>query len=206
MSNISFDPYKTQGNFSGSFNISSNGFIQGDAQDDPAIRLQLCQGVLDSGVTSSVYGGIGVIECVPKEADSVQGSDIKIATTTICNAFLVSNQAYHGISTPSSPVPLFPAGSSVHYYRLGSHARIPLKISSAVAALAASNTDVSNEGVGFVWDVTNNQVDVYSSATSGNPKVAIRLLKVSSSGNLVVSVDGSGNAKWVDQPCGLFEI
>lgn len=206
MANISFDPFKTQGNFGGGFNVSSNGLVQGDAQDDPAIQLLLRQGLLDASVTTAVYGGMGVMECVPTEDNSVCGSNIKNASATICNAFLVNNRAYHGIITPNNQVPMFPAGSSVHYYAIGSKARIPLPVSAAVAALATGSVDSGNESQGFVWNLTTKKIDVYSSATSANPKVPVRLLKISNSGNLVVSVDASGNASWVDQPCGLFEI
>ncbi|MFP1463125.1 hypothetical protein ACLB1E_23575 [Escherichia coli] len=41
-------------------------------------------------------------------------------------AFTVFNQAFHGITTPDNPVPLYLAGGFVHYYRVGSGARIPL--------------------------------------------------------------------------------
>lgn len=205
--NISFDPYKTQGNFAGGFNVSSSGFIQGDAQDDPAIRLELCQGTLDQSVANPIWGGIGIMECVASTGSNVSGADIKNPTSTVCNAFAVFNQAYHGITTPNNPVPLFGAGSSVHYYRIGSRARVPLPISAAVAALAVSNADSALSGQGFVWDTTNNVVDVYSSHSSNNPKVAIRLLTVSLLGNLTATKNASGNVVWQNnQPIGLFQI
>lgn len=77
MADINFDPFKTQGSFAGSFNVESRGLTQGDAQDDPAIRLQLCSGTLDKNLDAPVWGGIGVVECVSTVAENVSGSTIK---------------------------------------------------------------------------------------------------------------------------------
>lgn len=205
MADINFAPFKTQGSFSGSFNVESRGLTQGDAHDDPAIRLQLCSGTLADDLDAPVWGGIGVVECISTVETNVSGSTIKKATASVCNAFTVFNQAYHGITTASNPVPLYLAGGSVHYYRLGSGARIPLPISAAVAALATGNDPVGADG--FVWDMTANCVDVYSSGSSYNPKVNISLLMISTQGNLTVKKETSGNVVWENnKPCGLFLI
>lgn len=206
MSDINFSPFKTQGAFTGMFNVESRGLTQGDAHDDPAVRLQLCTGALAADVDAPVWGGIGVMECISKAAENVAGSAIKKASASVCNAFTVFNQAHHGVTTAGNPVPLYLAGGSVHYYRIGSLARIPLPISEAVAALA-KNGDEPVGSDGFVWDMTNNVIDVYSSASSGNPKVNIKLLMVSLQGNLTVKKEAGGNVVWEnDKPCGLFLI
>lgn len=60
---------------------------------------------------------------------------------------------------------------------------------------------------GFVWDLTNNVVDIYSSSSSGNPKVDIKLLMVSAQNNLTIAKDSDGNVTWdTSKPCGLFLI
>ncbi|AYL42252.1 hypothetical protein [Citrobacter freundii] len=203
MSDITFNPFKTQGSPSGMFNVESRGLTQGDAQDDPAIRLQLCSGSLTS--TNPVWAGMGVIECIATTQTNVAGSAIVPASASACNAFTVSNQAYHSIITPGNNVPLYVGGGSVHYYRVGSGARIPLPISAEVAALANGTEPVGSDG--FVWDLTNNIIDVYKSATSGNPKVNIKLIMVSQQGNLTVKKNTDGTVAWEDnKPCGLFLI
>ncbi|MFP1495969.1 hypothetical protein ACLB1Q_06605 [Escherichia coli] len=55
MADINFHPFKNRGAFGGLFNVESRGLMQGDAQDDPAIRLQLCSGRLDSKITQPVW-------------------------------------------------------------------------------------------------------------------------------------------------------
>lgn len=203
MSAISFDPFKTQGAPTGMFNVESRGLTQGDAHDDPAVRLQLCSGTLDS--SDVVWAGMGVMECIATTATNIAGANVKPATASVCNAFTVSNQAYHGIITAGNNVPLFISGGSVHYFRIGSGARIPLPITAEVAALADGNEAVGSDG--FVWDLTNNVIDVYSSASSANPKLNIKLLMVSQQGNLTVKKNTDGTVVWEnDKPCGLFLI
>ncbi|GAB7412105.1 MULTISPECIES: hypothetical protein [Enterobacter] len=203
MSNISFDPFKTQGSPTGMFNVESRGLVQGDAQDDPAIRLQLSSGTWSGA--DPVWAGVGAMECIATDAANIAGSNMKPATAAVCNAFIVSNQAYHGIITAGNNVPLYVGNGSVHYYRVGSGARIPLPVSAAVAALATGDDAVGADG--FVWDLTNNVIDVYSSATSGNPKLDIKLLMVSQKGNLTVKKNTDGTVVWEnDKPCGLFLI
>lgn len=203
MADINFNPFKTQGAPKGMFNVESRGLTQGDAQDDPAIRLQLCSGSLVDNLDAPVWGGIGVVECVSTVGTNVSGSTIKKATASICNAFTVFNQAFHGVTTASSPVPLYLAGGSVHYYRVGSGARLPLPVSATVAALATGSDPVGADG--FVWDLAANCIDIYSSSTSGNPKVNISLLMISTQGNLTVKKETRGDVVWENgKPCGLF--
>lgn len=203
---ISFDPFKTQGTTSGLFNVESRGMTQGDAWDDPAVRLQLCSGLMHTEVDAPVWGGVGLIECISDPTINVAGATLKKATATACNAFAVVNQAHHGITTAGNPVPLFMPGGSVHYYRIGSQARIPLPISAAVAALADGSNAVDGGDV-FVWNITDNLVDVYSEDAPDNPKIGISLLMVSNSGNLTVKKEDSGSVVWeFDKPCGLFLI
>ena len=145
------------------------------------------------------------MECIAPAKDSVNGAVIKQATKDACNAFTVFNQAFHGITTPDNPVPLYLAGGFVHYYRVGSGARIPLPVSAEVVALADGNNTVAASG--FVWDLAKNMVDVYSGSPGANPKVDIKLLMVSVDGNLTVKKEDGGNVVWeIGKPCGLFLI
>jgi hypothetical protein len=200
---MQFNPYQNQGGFAGMFNVESRGLTQGDAQDDPAIRLQLCSGMYDKTAMNTIWGGVGVVETLTPANMNVVGSTIKPATAVV-NAFTVFNQAFHGITMAGSPVPQFLPGGSVHYFRLGSSARIPLPISADVAAMAEDGAAVTGDG--FVWDTEQNLVDVLSSGSSAFPQIAIKLLMVSPDGNLTVKKQSNGNLVWADMPCGLFMI
>lgn len=192
--------FKTGPAFKNSFNVESFGLVQGDAQDDPAVRLLLAAGVLADDVVGSMWGGMGIIESVPKSSEAMLGAVIRQATATSCNGFMVMNQANHGVVTPNNGVPQFMAGNGVHYYRLGTGARIPLPISAAVAALANGTT--STTSTQFKWDPAAQVIDV---ATTGG--ISIRLLKVSPAGNMAAVQDATTkDVNWEDKPMGLFSI
>lgn len=223
---INFEPFKTQGNFKGSFNLESRGYVQGDAQADPAVRLQLSSGWLPNDFDGPVFGGMPVLECLTNTGMNVAGSTIQEATTA-ANAIIVFNQAYHGVITASSNVPQYLPGGTVHYYRMGSLARIPMAISAAVLDLATSGTTPVNQV--FVWDAENLYVDVQGTdggggfsvddAKEGEDEAAaaaadtrvvlnIKLLQVADQGNnLTIVKDENGSLSWAhDQPIGVFMI
>lgn len=204
---INYEPWKTQGGFSNSFNVESDGLTQGDAQDDPAVRLQLCTGHIDKNFKGSMWGGYGILEQIAGITTTSTGSIISAATTTQINGFTVFNQAYHGVITASSPVPQFTSPGTIHYYRFGSLARIPLPITAAVAALANENSPTPVDATDFIWDTTKFIIDIGSSGSAG-PKVPIKLLKVvGANNNLTVKKNDDGTLVWdTTMPIGLFMI
>lgn len=194
---ISLQPMATTNAF-GLFNVNSQGYTQGDAQDDPAVKFYLAGGVLASSVTSPVWGGMPIQELIPTSATqpgtNLLGSSIANATDQsghIATGLVVYNQAYNGITTPQSTAPLFSAGMTVNYYRFGSGARIPLPCDSSVVSLDGSSVSET-----VYWDYTNNILTANIPA-SGQAALPVKILRVSSSGNKVVSYNsGTGNANW----------
>lgn len=207
MGQIAFNPWKTQGNFTNSFNVESDGLTQGDAQDDPAVHLQLCTGHIDKNFTGAMWGGYGILEQIAGITTTSTGSIISPATESQINGFTVFNQAYHGIITASSSVPQYTSPGTIHYYRFGSLARIPLPITAAVAALANEDSPTPVDATDFIWDTTNFIVDVGSSGGTG-PTVKIKLLKVvGANNNLTVKKNEDGTLTWdTTKPIGLFMI
>ena len=160
-------------NAAGSFNISSSGFIQGIALDDPSARNYLSGGVLNSSETLPMWGGVAISETVSpvstniaSTSNSSLGGYITRATTISTSGgagsitgWSVFNQAHSMITSPQSPVPLAPSGGMVNFYRLGSNARI---------AVAADPALVSQEGVittaQLSWDFVNQRLIPFSGA------------------------------------------
>ncbi|EMO5715248.1 hypothetical protein RVW00_000173 [Enterobacter bugandensis] len=200
MSDIPFNPFKTYG-VSAGFTVDTEGFVQGDALPDPAVEQQLCSGVLDGGITTPVYPGVGLIERITKGGD--QGSilaDVTAGSLASCNAFAVSNRAYHMILTPGNTVPRYMAGGSVHYYRLGSNARIPLPVSPQVALLSGPVGAQS-----LYWDPVGMRIDI---AADPADAIRIRLLEVSDSGGMTIVYNPTTQGlSWNTQnPIGIFQI
>ena len=187
---ISLNPMATT-NAKGLFSTNSNGFTQGDAQDDPAVKFALAGGVLSTAATSPVWGGIPVQEFVPSNNSNVLGSTLLQATTTdVPQAIVVFNQGFGGITTPSSTAPLYSPGMSVNYYRFGSGARIPLALDPASVTLEG---DLISTTVYFNY--TTNLLTV--TQPSGQAALPVKVLKISTQNNKTVSYSSvTGNANW----------
>lgn len=165
MAEITINPALTS-TAGGSFNVSSDGLIQGMAYPDPAVRYALNQGQLASAETVPMWGGVPVYEkaaAAPAAGDL--GSTLGRATTVTGGskpilAWSVFDQAYGMINSPQSPVQLAYGGGSINYYRAGSKARIAVKADPNLISLRGGliNASVS-------WDFVNSQLIPYSAPT-----------------------------------------
>jgi hypothetical protein len=180
-------------NAAGLFQTNSNGFTQGDAQDDPAVKFALSGGVLSTSATTPLWGGVPISEDIPA-ASTVPGSGVLgstiIQATADANAtgICVFNQAYGGITTPQSDVPLFSPGMSVNFYRFGSGARIPLRCSASLVSLDGG---LITQQVSY--DYAAQELVPYDSSNA----FPVKVLRISVSNNRTVSYNsGTGNANW----------
>lgn len=180
-------------NAAGSFAITSEGYVQGFALDDPSVRNQLAAGIVSPSASSPMWGGEAITESLPTagtESDSVT-SVLTLATAeTNITGFTVFNQSAAMYQSAQSPCPLAPAGGGLNFYRLGSGARIPVACSSAVAAALAGvavNTAV-------YWDYTNQ---VLLNAPGGTALPVLLVGVVTSANAQVVTYNsGTGFATW----------
>lgn len=166
---IATNPYATT-NATGSFTVDSTGYIQGTALDSPNTRNNLAGGVLAQTETIPMWGGVGISEVVPGATgapNSAMGGTITRATTqTVTSAggltgFSVFDQNYAGVNTPQSPVPLTPSGGGVHFYRMGSGARIAVAIDPSLVSLEGN---IITQQVS--WDFNNQVLQPYDAATA----------------------------------------
>jgi len=190
---IAFNPMLTT-NAQGLFNTNSAGFTQGDAQDDPAVKFFLAGGIVTSSASTPLWGGLPISEDIPAAATqpgtNTLGSTIALATNLAnTTGISVFNQAYGGVTTPTSTAPQFAAGSSINYYRFNSGARIPLRINPALVSLDGGliTQQVS-------WDYTAQWITTYD----GTNAFPVRILNISTTGNKTVSYNsGTGAVNWI---------
>jgi len=168
--NITINPALTT-NALGSFNVSSEGYVQGTMLDDPSARYALAGGVLASSETIPMWGGVGIYEFVaggsnnyvgnPGGPAGVQGGQVGRATaltgSKALTGFSVFNQAHAMINSPQSPVPLAGSGQQVNFFRLGSRARIAVACDPILASL--SGADIITTQVS--WDFVNQLLVPY---------------------------------------------
>lgn len=166
---ITFNPM-AQTNALGSFNVTADGLIQGMAMADPASRFALNMGVVGSGETNPMWGGLGISEAIPGTAGTtaVQLGSLITRATVIGNSgvagqltgFTVFDQGHSMVNWPQSPVPTASPGMSIPYYRLGSGARIALPCSSTLSAAMLSNP-INNP---VSWDFVAQELVPYGAA------------------------------------------
>jgi hypothetical protein len=192
--NISFNPMATT-NAGGLFNVNSNGYTQGDAQDDPAIKFKLAGGVYAAANTTPIWGGMPMTEYVATVTSSsvpgtgVLGPQLLAATSgeTDISCWCVVNQAFAGLTTPQSPAQTYGPGMSVNFYRNGSGARIPLRLNpAAVSAIEGGAVNVQ-----FYWNWANNWITVTNTDYALPTSFKVLSISPSSNANKTVSYNGT---------------
>jgi hypothetical protein len=167
VASFSINPSLTT-NAAGLFSVSETGYVQGFYMDDPASRNWLSGGLLDPAESLPMWGGVGIYEHIPLStagattASAALGGYVGRATTLTAaqaktlTGFSVFNQAYNGLTSPQSTVPLTASGMSVNFFRLGSQARIAVQADPALISLdgAIITSQVS-------WDFVNQRLVPY---------------------------------------------
>jgi hypothetical protein len=157
----------------GTFNVTSDGYIQGMALDQPAVRYALSGGVLISSATVPMWGGVAISENIAPTAgfDISMGGTIMQATqvptsgsggsTGDITGFSVFDQNHAMLNSPATPVPLAYSGMPVLFYRLGSGARIPVACDPALGSLEGSVTTTQ-----VSWNFADQTLQPYDASTS----------------------------------------
>jgi hypothetical protein len=171
--NLAISPYSTT-NSPGAFNISSKGYIAGQALPDPALRNELAGGILANTETLPMFGGVGISELIlTSTSNSLPrgelGSTIVRATTLtplaagVLTGFSVFDQNHAMVASPSSPVPGIGGNGQVNFYRLGSGIRIAVACAPALVNLQGQliTSQVS-------WDFGAQQLVPYNVAYPAN--------------------------------------
>jgi hypothetical protein len=184
-------------NANNTFYSTSDGGVQGFAQDDPATRFQLRSGVVAPSQSTPLWGGMGISVNLPAgvEASSLKAVLTLASAETNLMGFTVWNQSLATILNPSAqdPVPLAGAGNgtnpggAINFYLLGSNAQIWVQCSSTVAG--ALKAGAYNQAV--YWDYTN-QVLLNS---PGGTAIPVEVVDLSTNGN--AQVVGAGGTSWV---------
>lgn len=199
---ISINPMATT-NAAGTFTTTLDGFIQGMAMDDPAMRNQLTGGTLDPAETSPIWGGIPIWEML-SAGEQAMRPIVKHADATHLTGISVFNQDHSMVSTPSSSVPVALPGMTVMLYRFGSLARIPMMADPALAA-ALPGLPISPSAL--YWDPVNYWVTLTAGGSFALP-TNIKIIGWNNGNSMTVAYNtGTGYATWVrNGNCVLISI
>ena len=160
---VTFNPFLTSAGNAGLFNVDADGVRQGTAYPDPSTRYRLRGCTLADTETLPMWGGVGVYMNVPGGTGNprynlgpVCGRATALTGSTALAGFSVFDQAYDGITSPQSPVPLFGTSMFVAVYPLGSLARIAVACDPSLTSLRQGPI-----GANVSWDFTNQLLVPY---------------------------------------------
>lgn len=186
---VTFNPYITT-NGAGSFNVTSDGGVQGMFMDDPAIRYQLDGGILATAETLPMWGGVGLKLTVPPATQNDALGPVIGRATAYANllGFSVFNQNGAAVISTASDVPLVGSLGQVNFFRLGCGARIWLQADASFAATLQNNLE--NQQVS--WDFTNQKLIAFATTA-----LTCEVLKVAIGNSMIVNYNsGTGVATW----------
>lgn len=166
---VPFNPYATT-NASGSFGVSSVGYIQGVPMDNPANMQDLYAGLLASTETLPMWGGVAVMNNIPIQGNLI-GNIQRADNYADISGFSVYSQDYAMLSSPQSPAPVTLIGGQVNWYPLGCGMLVPLAINATLAASLQNGTTL--QSVQVSWDFTNQQIVTFNTTALSVKIVAI---------------------------------
>ncbi len=189
--NVNFNPMLTLTGSNNSFQLDSQGYIQGAFMDDPVSRMWVLPGIVASSNTQPFWGGLPIQENVPTMAGHTNGTlagELVIpANAGDVTGFTLFNRAHNMIITPGNPVPVAAIGMNIAYARLGSNLRIPLPASSSLVS-ALEGGSIAQQ---VSWDFDTQELTTYVSGT--NDPLPVKVLNVHGNSK-IVSWDSSTNA------------
>lgn len=168
MSGFISNPYKTS-TPTGMFSHYTDGVRQGNSFADAASQNYLASGLYSNTSGLALWGGLPIVNTVGNRLFSgVSGGVVERASTVASiTGFSVFDQAHHYTIDPSNNVPLCASGEVAHYFRMGSNARIPVRASAELVAIAQSQT--ANGGpitTQVSWDFARGQLIPYNAGVS----------------------------------------
>lgn len=183
--------------------IHSDGLMQGQVLVNPYTSAGLDAGVIASNETYPLYAGLpvslGIDTLDAKRGNVVRKSVVGNVAAGIMGFTVSQNAGTMGFQTPSSRVPLFPQGSGINFYPLGSKARIVVQIDNTLAG-TLDGSDFINTPV--MWDFTNDKLVAWVSGTdAANLQLTgIRVVQVAlatTAQNRAIAYNtGTGLATW----------
>lgn len=198
MSNlISFNPQLTTSPLN-TFQVETEGYVQGSYFDDPSTRQWLLAGQLASTVAQPIWGGMSISEMVNAPNTNQGGNTLELAAAyASLTGFTVSNQANNMVIVPGNSAQIAVAGMSMNYFRLGSNARIQVLCDSTLAA--ALDAGLTNQQVS--WDFTNQKLIAFSTTA-----LPVKVLSVNTNSKVISYNSGTGAVSWVAGTCAVIQI
>lgn len=196
---VAFNPMQTLSG-SNSFQLQSQGYIQGAFMDDPVSRMWLRSGIVSASLSQPLWGGLPIVESVPSEGNNLQTKQgvITLATTAAeITGWTVFNRAHSMLITPGNPVPQADSGMSIAYLRNNSNIRIPVKVDPALVSTLEGGSVIQQVS----WDFTNNQLIAFATTA-----LNVLIEDINANSKIVEYNSSTNTLTWSYGPAALIQI
>lgn len=203
MTGISFNPMLTSQPY-GTFDVSTQGYYQGDFVDDSSSYQYLAGGQIGSGVTQPVWGGMALTESVNAAGEGLLGTTITLASSQAnTTGFSVFTKNGAAILTPgANNVPQLQSGQTVNFFRYGSFVRIKV----AVAAADVATIEGGGVNQALYWDPALFQLTASGTAGAFQLPATTKILSVNTNSKVVTYNSGTGAVTWANGAVAVIQI
>ena len=202
--NLTFNPMQTISGSANSFQLESQGYIQGAFMDDPVGRMWVLPGKVSSSNTQPLWGGLPIQENVPSLGTHTSGTregEILYPTSAAdVTGWTFFNRAHNMVITPGNPVPQAGAGMSIAYARNGSNIRVPVPASESLVEALEGNSIAQQVS----WDFSTNQLTTHTSGT--NDPLPVKVIDVAGNSKIVNYDSTTNTLTWAYGYVALIQI
>lgn len=203
MTGISLNPMVTSQPY-GTFDVTTQGYYQGDFVDDSSSYQYLAAGLVASSVTQPVWGGMAITETMSSSGEGSLGNQLALASSagnvTGITTFLKNGSAI--ITAGASNVPQVQAGMTANFFRFGSNARIKV----AVEAALVSSLEGGAINQALYWDPALQQLTASGTSGAFQLPAATKVLSVNTNSKVVSYNSGTGAVTWTAGAVAVIQI
>jgi hypothetical protein len=188
----------------GTFDVSTQGYYQGDFVDDSSTYQYLAGGQLASSVTQPVWGGMAITEAVPLSGEGNVGSTITLASSQAnTTGFTVFTKNSSAILTAGlNNVPVVYSPMTLNFFRYGSFARVKV----GVAAGVVSTLEGGDINQALYWDPALFQLTASGTSGAFQLPTTTKILSINPNSKLVTYNSGTGVVAWASGAVAVIQL
>ncbi|GGA00403.1 hypothetical protein [Dyella caseinilytica] len=203
MSGISLNPMVTSQPF-GTFDVTTQGYYQGDFVDDSSSYQYLDAGQIASSVTQPIWGGMAITETLSSAGEGNLGNQLTLASAagnvTGITTFLKNGSAI--ITAGASNVPQVQASMTANFFRFGSNARLKVAVlNSYVATLEGGAINQT-----LYWDPALQQLTAEGTSGAFALPATTKVISVNTNSKVVSYNSGTGAVTWESGAVAIISI
>lgn len=203
MAGITFNPMTTTQPY-GTFDVSTNGYYQGDFVDDSSSYQWLAGGQIATSVTQPIWGGMAITETMASVGEGLLGNMITLASSAgnVTGLTVFTKNSAAILTAGANNVPQLQAPMTVNFFRFGSQARIKVSVlGSLVASLEGGAINAA-----LYWDPALQQLTASGTSGAFELPATTKVLSINANSKVVTYNSGTGVVAWATGAVAVIQI